>query len=176
MSETDPTPEWRLVSTIGALRAALSPRDPVPPLLRIGAQALKEALLGKLPEREERILATAEELARSSLGSPKVALQAYAYLALVGCGLARDAAAPGKTRAHAVVAAVAFSVLSTENACSALGVDERLTTLAQDESLGSELRAIATLTARHTYPKDLIDTLDRWLEPPSVTIRKPQVG
>jgi len=142
------------VSTIGVLRAALSPGEPVPPLLRIGAQALSEALRDKLPDREERILANAEALARATGASPKVAIQVCAYLALVGCGLARNTDAPERGHAfHAVVGAIAFSELSTENACAALGVDAALESLASDAPLGPELRAIATLAARHTYRK-----------------------
>ena len=178
MSETvDPTPAWRLVSTIGVLRAALSPGEPVPPLLRIGAQALRGVLREKLPDREERVLANAEALARATVASPKVAIQVCAYLALVGCGVARNTAATEKSRVQAAVSAIAFSELSTENACAALGVDAALESVASDASLGPELRAIATLAARHTYPKDIVATLERMLEPSSgAKARKPQIG
>jgi len=119
-----------------------------------------------LPEREARTLANAEELATAGTASYAFARQGYAYLALVGCAFARNAGLSKRHRDLGLVAAVAFAALSTENACAALGVDDRLNLLALDGSLDAGVRAAVALVSSHKFPRDLADKLQAVVDRP----------
>jgi hypothetical protein len=137
--------------------AASSPKhSPAQALVR---RALSFVRPTSISDREDRLLLCAEQLAVQAV----VREQAYLYLALAACSFAANDSHDQKVRNAAFAVALGCASLTGANPRVALGVEDRLLSLADDEALDVGLRRVA-LDFEHDgtpYEASLVAALDK---------------
>jgi len=155
-------------SAIDRVLVALGLPDKGEPITSLAARALLVAVPSETSEREDRMIASAQQLATdpNCVRASSTTDQSYLYLALAGCSWAKNASLSQPTRNAALIAAIAFAASASENPRVALGVDDRLNLLALDPDLDLEVRALVSHLglAPHAKPDGFVMQLESALQ------------